>query len=58
MRLRGLDDSCRNDQFCRLDLCPGGAFEMYFNPDAPEGQRGGEGYTILAIEEMRLLSFT
>jgi uncharacterized protein YndB with AHSA1/START domain len=43
---------------CRLELYPGGAYEMYFNPEAPEGLRGGEGCTILAIEEMQLLSFT
>ena len=36
---------------CKIDLRPGGAYEMYFNPDAPEGDRGGEGCRILALED-------
>ncbi len=43
---------------CCLDLTPGGAYEMYFNLDAAEGERGGEGCRILAFEEPRMLSFT
>lgn len=43
---------------CRVDLRPGGAYEMYFDLDAQEGLRGGEGCVVLAIEEPNLLSFT
>ena len=43
---------------CRIDLRVGGAYEMYFNPAAPEGKRGGEGLTFLAIQPERTLSFT
>jgi len=43
---------------CRIDLRVGGAYEMIFNPDAPEGERGGEGLTILALQPEKLLSFT
>ncbi len=43
---------------CRIDLRIGGAYEMYFDTSAPEGERGGEGLTILAIQPERMLSFT
>ena len=43
---------------CRIDLRSGGAYEMYFNLDAPEGERGGEDLTILAIQPETMLSFT
>lgn len=43
---------------CLIDLRPGGAYEMYFDPEAPPGGRGGEGNTILALQEGRMLSFT
>jgi uncharacterized protein YndB with AHSA1/START domain len=43
---------------CNLDLRVGGAYELFFNPDAPEGLRGGEGCKILAIEEGKMISFT
>lgn len=43
---------------CSIDYRVGGAYEMYFDLDAPAGQRGGEGCRILAVEEYRLLSFT
>ena len=43
---------------CRIDLRVGGAYEMYFNPAAPAGERGGEGLTILAIQPESLFSFT
>jgi len=36
----------------------GGAFEMYFSPDAPRGSRGSEGCTILALEPDTHLAFT
>jgi len=43
---------------CKIDLRPGGAYEMYFDPDAAQGLRGGEGCQILAIQPMEMLSFT
>jgi uncharacterized protein YndB with AHSA1/START domain len=43
---------------CRLDLRPGGAYEMYFNIDAEIGERGGEDCVILAVDKERMLSFT
>ena len=43
---------------CLIDLRVGGAYEMYFDPSAPAGERGGEGLTILAIQPEKMLSFT
>ncbi len=43
---------------CRIDLRPGGAYEMYFDPESAPGLRGGEGCRILAVEKPILLSFT
>ena len=43
---------------CKIDLQPGGAYEMYFSPESPPGVRGGEGCRILAIQPMSMLSFT
>lgn len=43
---------------CRIDLRVGGSYEMYFSPGAKPGLRGGEGCTILAIENESVLSFT
>jgi uncharacterized protein YndB with AHSA1/START domain len=43
---------------CRIDLRVGGAYEMFFDLTAPEGERGGEGLTILAIQPEKMLSFT
>jgi uncharacterized protein YndB with AHSA1/START domain len=34
----------------RIDLNPGGAYEMYFDPKAEPGQRGSEGCTLLAVD--------
>ncbi len=42
----------------RVELRVGGAYEMYFNLEAPEGERGGEGLVILAVEPPSMLSFT
>ncbi len=42
----------------RIELRPGGAYEMYFNLDAPAGQRGGEGMHIMALQPLKMLSFT
>jgi uncharacterized protein YndB with AHSA1/START domain len=40
-----------------VELKIGGAFELYFNPDAPKGQRGMEGTTVLAFEPLRMISY-
>ena len=45
-------------QRMELLLEPGGAYEMFFNLDAPVGERGGEGMIILAIQPGKMLSFT
>jgi uncharacterized protein YndB with AHSA1/START domain/uncharacterized protein YciI len=36
----------------------GGKYEIYFVPDAPEGQRGSEGCTVLSWLPRRMLSFS
>lgn len=41
-----------------VELRTGGAYEMYFMPDAPEGSRGSEGCTILGFDPDRSLAFT
>lgn len=41
-----------------IDFRVGGAYEWYFVPDAPEGQRGSEGCTILGYIPERMLAFT
>ena len=43
---------------CKVEPQVGGAFEMYFMADAPEGQRGSEGGTFLALEAPRHLAFS
>jgi uncharacterized protein YndB with AHSA1/START domain len=43
---------------CRIDLSVGGAYEMYFDLEAPPGLRGGEGCVIMAMEEPTFLSFS
>lgn len=43
---------------CKIELLPNGKYEMYFLPEAPEGQRGGEGCKILAVQEKKLFSFS
>ena len=43
---------------CRIDLRPGGAYEMYFNLDAEPGAQGGEGMIVLAVQPEEMLSFT
>ncbi len=42
----------------RLDLRPGGAYEMLFDLEAQPGQQGGEGMYLLAIQPKQMLSFT
>jgi len=41
-----------------IELKPGGAYEIYFGPDLPYGQRGSEGCTILTYLSEELLAFT
>ena len=43
---------------CNVDLRVDGLYEIFFAPDAPEGERGAEGMRLLAIEPGRMLSFT
>jgi uncharacterized protein YndB with AHSA1/START domain len=43
---------------CRIDLKPGGSYEMYFDLEAPAGLRGSEGCVLLAYEEPVMLSFS
>lgn len=43
---------------CNVEPRPGGPYEILFAPDAPAGQRGGEGLTVLAAEPMRRFAFT
>ena len=43
---------------CKIDLVPGGVYEMYFDLTSPEGLRGGEGCRFLAIQPEEMLSFT
>ncbi len=42
----------------RVELAPRGAYELFFDPAAPEGERGSEGCTIVAFERPRFLVFT
>jgi len=41
-----------------VELHPGGKYEIYFSMEAPEGQRGGEGCTVLGFTENEMISFT
>ncbi|MFC1572492.1 SRPBCC domain-containing protein [Candidatus Eisenbacteria bacterium] len=40
-----------------IDLKIGGSYEILFNPDAPEGERGAEGLKILSFLPHEMLSF-
>ncbi len=42
----------------KVDLTPGGPYEIYFLPDNPEGTRGGEGNRVLSFLPQKMLSFT
>jgi uncharacterized protein YndB with AHSA1/START domain len=42
----------------KIELSPGGAFEVYFGSEAPEGERGSEGCNVLSYVPGRMLSFT
>jgi len=41
----------------RIELRPGGAYEMVFSPAAPIGQKGGEGCRVLSLLPMEMVSF-
>jgi len=41
-----------------IDARPGGAYELYFVPDAPEDSRGGEGGTVVEIAPPGRIAFT
>jgi len=43
---------------CNIDIRPDGDFEIFFNPDAPPGEKGGEGLKVMAVQPEKLLSFT
>lgn len=42
----------------RIEPVVGGAYELYFDEEAPVGQQGSEGCTILELTEQRRLAFT
>ena len=42
----------------KVELVPGGAYEIYFLLDNPEGTRGGEGNQVLSFLPQKMLSFT
>jgi len=46
------------DVEARIELRPGGKFEILFDPDAPPGQQGSEGCTVLSFLPDEMLSFT
>jgi uncharacterized protein YndB with AHSA1/START domain len=41
-----------------VELKPGGAYEMHFNPAAPEGKKGSEGTIVIAYVPKELLVFS
>jgi uncharacterized protein YndB with AHSA1/START domain len=43
---------------CRIEPKVDGAYEIYFNPSGPPGEKGGEGMRILAFEPLKRLAFT
>jgi uncharacterized protein YndB with AHSA1/START domain len=42
----------------KIEMTPGGAFEIYFGSEAPEGQRGSEGCKVLSYVPGRMLSYS
>ena len=42
----------------RIELKPGGMYEIYFNPEEPEGLRGSEGCRVLAYRRPEFLVFS
>ena len=43
---------------CDIDIRPDGKYEIFFNPHAPYGERGGEGLRVMSVQPMKMLSFT
>jgi uncharacterized protein YndB with AHSA1/START domain len=43
---------------CNIDLRPDGAYEIFFNPGSPPGERGGEGLRVMSLQPMKMFSFT
>ena len=43
---------------CRVELRPGGPYEIYFTPESPPGERGAEGTRVLAFQPEKMLAFT
>lgn len=42
----------------RIEAKPGGPYEIWFAPEAPEGSRGSNGCTVLSADPAKVLSFT
>jgi uncharacterized protein YndB with AHSA1/START domain len=42
----------------RVDLRPGGLYEIYFDTEQPEGLKGSEGCRVLSFVPSRMFSFT
>lgn len=42
----------------KVSLAPGGAYELYFMPDRPPGERGSDGCTVVRFTPTRQLVFT
>ena len=42
----------------KIELSPGGAFEIYFNTEAPEGLKGSEGCRVLSFLPKQMFSFS
>ena len=45
-------------QDAKIEMTPGGAYEIYFNMSAPAGSRGGETNQVVAFEPERWVLFT
>lgn len=43
---------------CHVDFRVDGLYEIFFAPDAPEGERGADGMRLMLIEPGKMLSFT
>lgn len=42
----------------RVEAKPGGAYEIWFAPEAPAGSRGSDGCTVISVEPPKRLAFT
>jgi uncharacterized protein YndB with AHSA1/START domain len=43
---------------CRIELYPDGLYEIYFEPSAAVGEKGGEGLRVMAVQPLKMFSFT